>query len=208
MSVLLVGSSHVQRLGEHVATKCRLHNFNIQECNVKCVGISGGQIMKSGHTRLLENSIKFHAPSHVIVHIGGNDLHSREYGSAEPAVLELMDKLILLIATMVKRYNIKQAVICQLLPRFRTRIVPVDRYNKLVTLFNRKLKESVMPFHIKYWNLKGLSNSPNVYYDGVHLNATGLHKYYRNLRGAILHCLKQSKCDISFFPADSKSILP
>jgi hypothetical protein len=63
----------------------------------------------------------------------------------------------------------------------------VEEYNDRVIHANRSLKLHTADAGILYWKLNGFTNSKdNVFSDGVHLNAVGLNKYFREIRGILL----------------------
>ena len=74
MKLVVVGSSHVRRLGTFIYNRPALHNFNLMNCEVKCLGIGGGKVSNSDHVQTILSFIEKNRPEHVIVHIGGNDL--------------------------------------------------------------------------------------------------------------------------------------
>jgi hypothetical protein len=63
----------------------------------------------------------------------------------------------------------------------------------MVKLFNVLLKTEIQSqVSMRYWNIQGVKNSPEIVYldDGVHFNDEGNHKYYRNVRGAIIQAIR------------------
>ena len=55
---------------------------------------------------------------------------------------------------------------------------------------NKLLKEQLRSQpNIHYWKFKGIQEIDSANFeDGVHMSATGKVKYYRAIRGAVLHC--------------------
>ena len=128
-------------------------------------------------------------PSHIIVHLGGNDLDNEELSEefAEETVL----KIISYCGMLKQRHSIQQVTIMQLLPRMETRHISHNIYNNMVVHANSFLKKELKTIqNIKYWNIKGVKNSPvNLYLDGVHFNQEGHIRYYRSVRGAIIQAI-------------------
>lgn len=93
----------------------------------------------------------------------------------------------------VSRYRVNNVYICKLVPRFTTRHCPVDLNNKLIIVANQLLKQDANKrSRVMYWKRKGLKNSKTENLcDGVHMNYIGNIKYYRAIRGAVLHAIKQ-----------------
>ena len=92
-----------------------------------------------------------------------------------------------------KLLNYIDKIICvQLLPRTSTRYVLPALYNNLVIQVNQHLKhELAANSNVFYWKLKGVKHSSvNLFKDGVHFNDLGFHRYYKNLRGAVIRCLE------------------
>ena len=53
---------------------------------------------------------------------------------------------------------------------------------------NRLLKQELSQVNnIHYWKLKGLKHAENLFKDGVHLTDQSQKKFYRSIRGAIIH---------------------
>ena len=191
--VLVIGSSHINKLKEYIDANPDKRNFDIRDINVHCYGISGGRIRRTHHVRDLERMIRIHNPSAIVIHIGGNDL------DCENISLDEVNTIILrytnLLKTFVNRYGL-HIVVCELMNRERTRNVDVDQYNEYVFQANQMLKaECHNEKSLTYWKLKGLKQSTRkIFYDGVHLNRlVGQPKYYRNIRGAILHAFELCK---------------
>ena len=188
-SVLFIGSSHVKRFERYIRDNDLLHYNVDQRLEVNFFGISGGRITQSSHVRMLQDAIQRHRPDILFVQIGGNDLDQPGVDSAQAIAFKLLS-----LGMMWKtRYHIKSVVIGQFMFRTRTRTVTPEQYNELVLEANKLLKaESDGNRDITVWSHKGLKNptSPCLL-DGVHLNHAGLHKFYRNTRGAILQCLKK-----------------
>ncbi|XP_061172312.1 uncharacterized protein LOC133181747 [Saccostrea echinata] len=194
-SVLIAGSSHVKRFEQFVNQKQEFRNLHLNP-NV-CVtfyGMSGGKLTNNCHLEALEQKLRHVSPDFLILHLGGNDLDTAT--ADEAYAYELCLRLCCIAETFTSRFKIKKTVICQLMPRYRTRFLDITIYNELVIKFNKALKrELVGKDFLQYWNLKGVKNSERtVFCDGVHLNNEwGMPIYYRNLRGAIIQCLKYAR---------------
>ena len=190
MSVFVVGSSHVRRLEQYIANRKELNNFNLKYTpRVTFYGISGGKITDHGHSQSITNfiSANLEDPAHLIIHIGGNDLDSRDF--TQDITSEIALRLVVFASSLQKRFGLKTVTVW-LLPREVTRNVIPEQYNnsnKAVIETNKILKAELKKYEdIKYWNIKGVKQSANNFIDGVHFNNTvGMPKYFRNIRGAI-----------------------
>ena len=189
MSVLLLGSSHINRL-KHYVNKLQQQEFNLDDnIIIKLFGINGGRIRNNDHCRRWETYIEQVKPMHIIVHIGGNDLDcpNCKNETEEEIILET----IALFDIFRVRFHINQITFVQPLERQHTRHVPVQIYNNLVKYANNFLKSQLKENKcLHYWKLTGVKNSEiNLYQDGVHFNDVGNYRYYKNLRGAIIQSL-------------------
>ena len=185
--VLIIGSSHVNRFEKFVKEQ-GLENFNIESnVDVRFCGISGGKITSTAHVNRLSRAIELQRPEFVIVQIGGNDIDSTDMGNDNVECVML--RLVNLCELFSSKYKLTRVFINQLLPRSKTRNISTDLYNEYVHQANKVLKREAMPREsIVYWKLKGFSHpTETVFADGVHMNQSGFRKYYRHIRGAILH---------------------
>ena len=189
-SVLVIGSSHVNRLQQYINNHLASDNFNLNgHDTVYLFGISGGRIKNNNHCLSWENEIIWASPNRVLVQIGGNDLDCGEadFSLAEEIIL----RIISVCSTYLSRHTVEHATVMQLLPRTRTRNCTVAWYNNLVCHANTFLKEQIKSVPaLHYWNISGVKNTTvNIFQDGVHFNQIGLQRYYRNVRGAIIQSL-------------------
>lgn len=119
------------------------------------------------------------------MHIGGNDL-DKNNDFTELVVLKLVAFL-----THVRRISqIHRITILKFIPCMCTRYINYElyMYNSRVIQANQLLKLHCADTNIQYWKLRGFTNSrDNIYSDGVHLNRTGQEKYFREIRGILLH---------------------
>lgn len=189
-SVLVIGSSHVNRLQQYINNLPASDNFNLNgHDTVFLFGISGGRIKNNNHCLSWENEIIRVSPNRVLVQIGGNDLDcgDADFSLAEEIIL----RIISVCSIYLSRHNVEHATVMQLIPRIRTRNCTVDKYNNLVRHANTFLKEQIKSVPgLHYWNISGVKNTTvNIFQDGVHFNQIGLRRYYRNVRGAIIQSL-------------------
>ena len=124
----------------------------------------------------------------LIFHAGGNDLDQQ---SCEGFTEEMVFRLLSILSPWKGRYNIQTITVLQLTGRRSTYNVPVDKYFS-VCQFNQHLKRELKSHStIIYWNLRNMKNCiSNIYLDGVHFNAEGNLRYYRNVRGAIINAIR------------------
>ena len=185
--VLLLGSSHIRKFEKFVIKKQSDNPFCLDypRIDIYFHGISGGRIYNISHTDTFSSAIGTCHPDKIIFQIGGNDLDSTNL--SEEHTKEVVDKVIAISRTFVRSLGVQHVVICQFLPRFKTRNCSVDKYNSRVIEANKHMKQTLIAdCNIHYWKLKGLKDIDN-FEDGVHLTDQAQHKYYRSIRGAIIH---------------------
>lgn len=194
--VLIIGSSHVNRLQNYVRSQPACRNFNfVHDPVVHFRGISGGRISDGSHCRQWEHAIENVRPEHLIVHVGGNDLDSCVFYESEAELNDLVLRLVLMSHTFQRRYSISSVTILQLMPRTKTHNLPVLHYNNTVHRFNILLRETLSSNNnLRYWKIRGIKNSPyELLCDGVHFNREGFIRYYRSIRGAIITAIRSYK---------------
>jgi len=153
-SVLVMGSSHVNRLRHYINNTPALHNFNLgNDPSVTLFGIGGGRIYNNSHCQQWEHQISNVIPSHIIVHLGGNDLDNEELSEefAEETVL----KIISYCGMLKQRHSIQQVTIMQLLPRMETRHISHNIYNNMVVHANSFLKKELKTIKYPVLDYKG-----------------------------------------------------
>ena len=158
-------------------SNCSTRNFSFgNDPLVRFYGISGSRGNKKEHCTRWERVIS--DIRHLVFHAGGNDL---DQNSCEGFTEEMVFRLLSILSSWKGRYNIQTITVLQLTGRRSTYNVPVDKYNFIVCQFNQHLKRE----------LKSHSTIiSNVYLDGVHFNAEGNLRYYRNVRGAIINAIR------------------
>ncbi|KAK2160511.1 hypothetical protein NP493_1642g00008 [Ridgeia piscesae] len=134
-------------------------------------------------------------PRAVIVDIGTNDLSCP---GVDPALLA--SRIVSFGKSVLAPPTVSEVVLCQLLPRIAIR--PTGRrrfpvravFNDARFVVNRTLEGLTRDLtHIQYWRHRGMHADREQYFDrfGVHLNAVGMRKYVRSIRGAAQFAAKQ-----------------
>lgn len=142
-SVLIAGSSHVKRFEHYVNQNREFQNLNLNpNIFVTFYGISGGKLTNNSHLQALEQKLRHVSPDFLILHLGGNDLDTTS--ADETYAYELSLRLCCIAETFARRFNIKKTIVCQLMPRYRTRVLDINSYNELVIKFNRILKRELL----------------------------------------------------------------
>ena len=186
---MIISSSHVNRLRTYVNSNCSTRNFSFgNDPLVRFYGISGGRVNKKEHCTRWERVISDIRPHHLVFRAGGNDLDQH---SCDGFTEEMVFLLLSILSSWKGRYTIQIITVLQLTGRRSTYNVPVDKYNCIVWQFNQHLKRELKSHStIIYWNLWNMKNCiSNIYLDGVHFNAEGNLRHYRNVSGAIINAI-------------------
>jgi lysophospholipase L1-like esterase len=151
-------------------------------------GISGGRVNKKEHCTRWERVISDIRPHHLVFRAGGNDLDQH---SCDGFTEEMVFLLLSILSSWKGRHTIQIITVLQLTGRRSTYNVPVDKYNCIVWQFNQHLKRELKSHStIIHWNLWNMKNCiSNIYLDGVHFNAEGNLRHYRNVSGAIINAI-------------------
>ena len=166
------------RNGQHLSDVFNIHGLD----RVHFFGIRGGSVLNPRHLEILSNTINFYRPSHLIVHIGGNDLDKRD-DCTELCIL----KLKAFLTQIRQSCSVRNITVLKLIPRKVTRHTCTTDFNSRVVKANSLLKRQCVDVNFRYWRLRGFTNSIiNILSDGVHLNSHGLAKYFREIRGILL----------------------
>lgn len=188
---LIVGSSHVRRLRDHIVQNPDMTNFAVGKVQVHFHGISGGKVTRIADVDDINASVAYCQPEHIILHIGGNDLDQAQ--ADEDYCQEIVLKLVLLAQTFIRRYNVQTVTILELLPRSSTRHIDPGRYNIMKRTLNHLLQlELKRKDKIYFHKIRGVKEpSHDMFIDGVHLNNNeGMMRYYRSIRGAIIKAIE------------------
>ena len=186
--ILILGHSYIRRLGEFTQESTlpdvdKNFGLNPVEVSVDVAGFGGKTAYTITQELKVAGSREYHG---VVLQLGGNDLcNTQNYTSVAASVIA--------VATFLRTgYGIRKVAICQAIRR--TKVCDAG-YNGRVVLFNIALEEklaSQLHVGITMWKHRGFWNT-NVDFqhrDGVHLNDYGQYKYYKSIRGAILHVCK------------------
>lgn len=134
-------------------------------------------------------------PRAVIVDIGTNDLSCPD---VDPC--RLASRIVSFAQSVLALDTVSEVVLCQILPRVALR--PTGRrrfptradFNEARFVVNRTLDSLTRDLpHIQYWRHRGMHADWEQYFDrcGVHLNAVGMRKYVRSIRGAAQFAARQ-----------------
>lgn len=190
--VAVIGHSFVRRLNDHLqlmdSTRLRL-GFNLQQCDVSCVGYGGWHVMdKQTLRRVFHTFLCTFKPNILVIQTEANDLSNL---SAHP--LLTADAMEELTAALLSEYNVEYVVICEIFTR-KTSGIPAELYEsrwRQVMNYLPTLVESNRNIRIrKHCRIFG-TQEPIFNRGGAHLNNLGQHRFYRSLRLAIMTAVRE-----------------
>lgn len=187
--VLLVGHSYIRRLDENMRRTPGRQNlgYNTDRIVIRCVG-QGGAVLRPGDPErcilsVLSTALVPH-PNIVFLHIGENDVKQLSPPDISAAIIALTDYITAVCHPTV--------IICSELFPFPTLSTnPAD----VVTAVNMRIQEAIQARNavrgdtqIVYWRheMGQWNPSTDLYLpDRVHLNETGMRRYWRSVRTAV-----------------------
>ena len=186
--VVLVGSSFVKRLHQDLLAGSRFQrDFGLDiEVHYIC---KGG--WKLSDLELAMGDIAALSPDYIFIQCGANDLSNVPYG--ETVGMQMVD-----IAELLKlRTGAKEVCLAQCMYRQVGRYIHSQQaertFNVNCLRANRYLQVVAPDQGVLYWHHKGLMNprasgfGDTLGQDGVHLSPRGQYKFYKSVKGAIVH---------------------
>lgn len=167
-------------------------NFNLEQVQVEWV-FRGGWTFE-----LFQNDQQYGLPILngmdpiiAVVDLATNDLDS------QLSVIEVMDWAWDVIRQIL-RNGVHRVVIMKVMPRFKDGNIPCDLFNQKAAEYNQVMQTLLVNFDVHrnnplrhrfkdvwWWETTKLK-APNLYKDdGLHLNHTGLKRYYENIKLAL-----------------------
>jgi len=181
---LVIGHSFIVRADRYLYSQCD-YNFTFPRVShqVKLQGCSGAHV---NDLMPLFHDAYFHSDV-VILDIGTNDLTNNRI-TAQSLALQVFNT-----ARRLTRYvGVKHVIILEVLPRttWGKHGAPIS-FSSKVSHYNSMLKNLVFQYKetvpVTFWFHKGIASKiENYISDGVHLNSSGLQKYIKSVRRAIL----------------------
>ena len=182
VSVVVLGHSYVRRLGEYATRSLHTDDFGMSDIRVTFVGMGGLTLRprllrgrRRGYTRGVRRCFQMVAacnPQVIILHIGENDL-----GHVSSSVIA--NEILLLITDLSRRFDCS-VYISQLL------VWPcnsLDRNDEICAI-NAQLTSTLSANY--FWRHQcGLTRATMFLPDHVHLNETGMCRYYRSMRALV-----------------------
>ena len=203
MSVLvdIIGSSFVSRLDNFIKANEQLWNFGLDPdfARVAVHGIGG---LTVPNLQCHDTRLAWQTPDIVILHCGANDL-SRDKRPSLNVAIDLHD-----YAQHLRHdFHVDHVVMCSALKCYSVKEDGTLKFGISEDIFNDKVSQ--LNVHLSYlfdspslhfWDLaslQGLYTSVTGidWWDGVHLNLSGMKKYYRELCGAIVTYAKPLQAD-------------
>lgn len=188
MNTLILGHSFVNRLNAYLHNPSQAQQpplFNTHNHNLTCIG-KGGSYLSGAKYNCLMHNVHLHLSTSVthtiIISLGTNDLDR----GVSPA--KVAQSLYALALSLQVTYNIRYVFVEQIINRDT---VQYPAFQSRAETANTLLQELITKGNnpaIRFWRHFNFCNPKQrlLCEDGVHLNAVGMKKYWRSLRGAIL----------------------
>ena len=184
--LLFLGHSFVRRASQHLFSQSQPNLYLPTATHEVMFQFRGGAHI-SDIFQLFRQSGNFN-PDIVVIDMGTNDLFNNLSTPSHSLALQLFN----LARHLVDHFRVQHVIILEVLPRttwgrygaplsFSSRVV---RFNSMVKalVYRHKLTS-----HVSFWFHKGIpSNVSQFLVDGCHLNPTGMVKYIKSVRRAIL----------------------
>ncbi|KAH3891344.1 hypothetical protein DPMN_015438 [Dreissena polymorpha] len=125
--------------------------------------------------------------------LGGNDINCGIGINSRIVPLTVASTLKEIGVLLLKDYNVKQVILCELFTRAKPRNVSVEEYEAKRRHINSILK-TLLESHasITFWSQRRIFGAQTQIFaaDGVHLTQFGQHRFYRSLRHAVMRAVK------------------
>ncbi|CAH1789756.1 unnamed protein product, partial [Owenia fusiformis] len=199
--VLLFGHSLVKRVelpsesfSDETLKKCPPSlDLNDNQCLLTYEGVPGGDFKKLNESGIWKSMNNFDV---VIAQIAGNEIDN--FPMSEERITEVFQGTIDMIHRI--RRQVANVILCKLFHRRMSlarssRIRSLEQqvsYNNNVDRINRRLAQVLDHSTGTYfWRTKGqvMNGLDMIGEDGTHFNEDGHYKYWRSLRGAVMHGL-------------------
>ena len=191
-STVILGHSFVARLESASGSRIDMPaGLDLITCKVKFISKRGGHVKSM---RPLLHYVSQEKPQIIFLHIGENDISVDLQNGVHVA-----REIISLAQELVAQSFCKRLYVGELLFRFKGRYIHSHHqqmlFNDQVHAANAELKRHFYGNNqITWWSCKGVKLSKQVvmHDDGVHLNnGVGIFKYYKAIRGAVVHGLNR-----------------
>ncbi len=183
--VAVFGHSFVRRLWDHLVPLNQI-DMNLSDISLIFHGVGGLTLQGSVYE---ESQVAVHVcPTALVVDLGANDLDSLHY----PDPHELASAMFVFLTVLRSRAHCRSVVVVQAFHRTSPRR---HDFNDVLPEYNHHLK-SLCNKHpsngVHFFPLRNIIHNWESFLlpDGVHFNSTGIQRYMRNIRGAVLLSLK------------------
>lgn len=178
---VVFGHSFVRRLKEYTREKHIVHLG--MDPSVYFVILHGVGGLKVGGQAVQESQLVVDLePSTIILDMGANDLDC----VSAPSPVQVASDVFQFACDLKDASSAERIVLMQAYPRTSPRRYD---YNTVLTQYNDHLSYlcSVSDHSMIYHKLTNIWQGwPDLLVDGVHFNSTGIQKYFRNVRGAVI----------------------
>ena len=184
--LLFLGHSFVRRASQHLSSINQTNLYLPLPTHEVLFQFRGGAHIPD-ISQLFRQSAGFN-PDIVVIDIGTNDLFNNTSTPSHTLALQLYN----LAKHLVNHHGVRHVIILEVLPRTTWgRYGAPKSFSSRVCRFNAMVKSLVSKSNhstpVSFWFHKGISaNVSQFILDGCHLNPTGLTKYIKSVRRAVL----------------------
>ena len=188
--VLVLGHSYISRLNHFISRDPTRDNLALEKSSVLSFMFDVGNDNQPGNVFSASSQLDLVwelSPDAVVLDLGSNDLCNS--GSTPEATTTAIVDLALRISRVP---GVRHVLACEIIPRL---FVPKwkPNYNAHVHETNRLLAKCLESLpNVHFWRHRSFSTIPRKFFsqDGKHLNETGMLRYYRTIRGAVMKAYK------------------
>ncbi len=191
-NAILVGHSYIARLdAARILHPDIPSDFNVKGCSISFIAKGGARI---DTIRNLTQTIARRQPHCIFLQIGGNDIQANMHNG-----IYIGNSVVDLAKHLLRSTSCQKIYIGEMIFRFKGKYIKSvfeqEAYNKEVHAANCEIKSQLRGYNdIIFWPCKGVKRDKQLvmHHDGVHLSErNGMFKYYKSVRGAIVHALKR-----------------
>ena len=191
-NAILVGHSYIARLDAARILQPDIPcDVNLKGCSISFIAKGGARI---NTIRNLTETISRCQPHFIFLQIGGNDIQGNLHNG-----IYIGNSVVDLAKHILRSTSCQKLYIGEMIFRFKGKyiksVAEQYAYNTEVHAANCEIKSQLRDYNdIIFWPCKCVKRDRQLvmHHDGCHLSErNGMFKYYKSVRGAIVHALKR-----------------
>ena len=188
--VLVLGHNDISRLNRFISRDPTRDNLALEKSAVLTFMFDVGHDNQPGNVFSASSQLDLVwelSPDAVVLDLGSNDLCCS--GSTPETTVTAIVDLALRIARIP---GVRHILVCGIIPRLSVPKWKPD-FNAHVQETNRLLTKSLESLpNVHFWRHRSFAQNPRNLFslDGFHFNDTGLLRYFRTIRGAVMKAYK------------------